>query len=121
MTLHDIYLLSPEISLAAIAMALILLDLVVSRKSLLAWFGVVGLIVPVILSVILWVDLDNSSAGQMQGVFGTLVVDKFGLFFKFLLAAAAALVILMSAGYVQRIRRFQGEFYGLTFFWRLRG
>ena len=39
MTLHDIYLLSPEISLAAIAMALILLDLVVSRKSVLAGFG----------------------------------------------------------------------------------
>ncbi len=114
MTLHDIYLLSPEISLAAIAMALILLDLVVSRKSILAVFGVVGLAIPVILSIILWVDLDNSSTSQMQGVFGTLVVDKFSLFFKFLLSAAAALVILMSNGYVQRIRRFQGEFYGLV-------
>ncbi len=113
MTLHDIYLLSPEISLAAIAMALILLDLTVSRKSLLAVLGVLGLSIPVILSVILWVDLDNSSVGQMQGVFGTLVVDKFSLFFKFLLAVAAALVILMSSGYVQRIRRFQGEFYAL--------
>ena len=113
MTLHDIYLLSPEISLAAIAMALILLDLVVSRKSLLAAFGVAGLAIPVILSVILWVDLDSSATSEMRGVFGTLVVDKFGLFFKFLLAAAAALVILMSASYVQRIRRFQGEFYGL--------
>lgn len=114
MTLHDIYLLSPELSLAAIAMALILLDLVVSRKSLLAAFGAVGLIVPVILSVILWIDLDNSSVSQMQGIFGTLVVDKFSLFFKFLLSIAAALVILMSAGYVQRIRGFQGEFYGLV-------
>ncbi|MCY4652218.1 MAG: NADH-quinone oxidoreductase subunit N [Dehalococcoidia bacterium] len=114
MTLHDIYLLSPEISLAAIAMALILLDLVVSRKSILAVFGVVGLAIPVILSIVLWLDLDSSSTSQMQGVFGTLVVDKFSLFFKFLLSAAAALVILMSNGYVQRIRRFQGEFYGLV-------
>ena len=114
MTFHDIYLLSPEISLAAIAMALILLDLVVSRKSILAAFGVIGLAIPVILSVILWVDLDSSSASEMRGVFGTLVVDKFSLFFKFLLAAAAALVILMSNGYVRRIRRFQGEFYGLV-------
>ena len=114
MTFHDIYLLSPEISLAAIAMALILLDLVVSRKSILAAFGVIGLAIPVILSIILWVDLDSSSASEMRGVFGTLVVDKFSLFFKFLLAAAAALVILMSNGYVRRIRRFQGEFYGLV-------
>ncbi len=114
MTLHDIYLLSPEISLAVIAMALILLDLVVSRKSVLAGFGALGLAIPVILSIILWIDLDNSSTSQMQGVFGTFVVDKFSLFFKFLLSAAAALVILMSAGYVERIRRFQGEFYGLV-------
>ncbi len=114
MTLHDIYLLSPEISLVTIAITLILLDLVVSRKSLLVGFGVAGLAIPLILSVVLWLDLDSSSAGQMQGVFGTLVVDKFSLFFKFLLTAAAALVILMSAGYARRIRRFQGEFYALT-------
>ena len=113
MTLNDIYLLSPELSLAAIALALILLDLFVSRKSLLAGFAVVGLFVPVILGVILWADLDASSTDQMRGVFGTLAVDKFSLFFKFLLAAAAGLVILMSAGYVQRIRNFQGEFYAL--------
>ena len=113
MTLNDIYLLSPELSLAAIALALILLDLFVSRKSLLAGFAVVGLLLPVILGVILWVDLDGSSTDQMRGVFGTLAVDKFSLFFKFLLATAAGLVILMSAGYVQRIRDFQGEFYAL--------
>ena len=113
MTLNDIYLLSPELSLAAIALALILLDLFVSRKSLLAGFAVVGLFIPVILGVILWADLDASSTDQMRGVFGTLAVDKFSLFFKFLLAAAAGLVILMSAGYVQRIRNFQGEFYAL--------
>ena len=113
MTLNDIYLLSPELSLAAIALALILLDLFVSRKSLLAGFAVAGLFIPVILGVILWADLDASSTEQMRGVFGTLAVDKFSLFFKFLLAAAAGLVILMSAGYVQRIRNFQGEFYAL--------
>ena len=113
MTLNDIYLLSPELSLAAIALALILLDLFVSRKSLLAGFAVAGLFIPVILGVILWADLDASSTDQMRGVFGTLAVDKFSLFFKFLLAAAAGLVILMSAGYVQRIRNFQGEFYAL--------
>ena len=114
MTLHDIYLLSPELSLATIAIALILLDLVVSRKSVLAIFGALGLLAPAILSLILWIDLDNSATGEMRGIFGTLVVDKFSLFFKFLLSAAAALVILMSAGYVRRIRRFQGEFYGLV-------
>ena len=113
MTLHDIYLLSPEIALAGLALALILLDLFVSRKGALVVVSVLGLAVPVVLSLVLWADVDSQSTGQLSGVFGTLVVDKFSLFFKFLLAAAAALVLLMSASYVERFSRFQGEFYAL--------
>ncbi len=113
MTLHDIYLLSPEIALAGLAMVLILLDLVTSRKGLLVGVSVLGLAIPVALSLVLWADVDSQATGQLEGVFGTLVVDKFSLFFKFLLAAAAALVLLLSASYVERFRRFQGEFYAL--------
>ena len=113
MTLNDIYLLSPEIALAGAAMLLILLDLVVSRKSVLLAVGVIGLALSVVFSLVLWGDLNSESTGQMQGVFGTLVVDKFGLFFKLLLATAAALVLLMSGAYVDRIQRFRAEFYGL--------
>ena len=113
MTLHDIYLLSPELSLAGVAMALILLDLFVSRKGLLVGLGVLGLVLPVAFSFALWGDVNAEATGQMEGIFGTLVVDKFSLFFKFLLAVAAALVLLISWSYAERVKRFQGEFYAL--------
>ena len=82
MTLHDIYLLSPELSLAGVAMALILLDLFVSRKSLLVGLGVAGLALPVAFSLALWGDVNAEASGQMEGIFGTLVVDKFSLFLQ---------------------------------------
>lgn len=113
MTLNDIYLLSPEIALVCVALAVILLDLVVSRKRALLFVGVAGLALPVIFSLLLWNDVAAEPSGKMAGIFGTLVVDKFGLYFKFVLAAAAALVLLMSGAYVGRFRRFQAEFYGL--------
>ena len=113
MTLNDIYLLSPEIALVCVAIAIILLDLFVSRKRVLLYVGVAGLALPAVFSALLWNDLAAEPSGNMTGIFGTLVVDKFGLYFKFVLAAAAALVLLMSGAYVGRFRRFQGEFYGL--------
>ena len=51
MTTHDIYLLSPEISMAGLAILLILVDLVVSRKSILTIVAVLGLAVPLALSI----------------------------------------------------------------------
>ena len=113
MTLNDLYLLSPEIALAGVAMLLILLDLVVSRKGVLLAVGVIGLVLSAVFSLVLWGDLGSEPSGQMQGIFGTLVVDKFSLFFKLLLATAALLVLLISGSYVDRIARFRSEFYGL--------
>ena len=46
MTSHDIYLLSPEISVAALAVIVLLLDLVVVRKGYLAAVAILGLAVP---------------------------------------------------------------------------
>lgn len=116
MTLHDLYLLSPELSLAALGMVVILLDMVFRRKGVLAAVAVVGLLVPLAFSISLWGDLSGEPDGQMVGVFNTLVVDKFSLFFKFLVMGIVALVVMSSVEYVSRIRQFQGEYYGLMLF-----
>lgn len=120
MTIHDIYLLSPEISMAGLAMLLILVDLVVSRKSVLTIVAVLGLAVPLALSIVLWFDLTGQAATQMKADFGTeivtFVVDKFSLFFKFLLVGATALVILASSEYVSKFKNFHGEFFALVLF-----
>lgn len=94
-------------------MLLILLDLVVSRKGVLLAVGVIGLALSSVFTLVLWGDLGSEPTGQMQGIFGTLVVDRFSLFFKLVLASAALFVLLISGAYADRISRFRSEFYGL--------
>ena len=133
MTAEDVRLLSPELSLAAVGLLVILLDLVVQRKGLLALTAVLGLLVPLGLSIWLWFDVDDSSGKQLVGIFNlagsqapegspaaiagsALVVDQFAIFFKFLVLGTVALVVLASTDYVSRMQRYQGEYYGLILF-----
>ena len=124
MTLTDLYLLSPEISMVALAALVVVLDLVVGRKGPLAVLAVAGLAVPAGFTLLLWGEiagwwsLVSSLAGQeaggfIPGVFGTLSVDRFALFFKLLFTATAALVILASTAPDEAIRRYRGEYYAL--------
>jgi len=114
MTAHDLYLLSPELALASVAGIVILLDLLVHQKRVLAVVALLALVVPLALVIVLWGDVHNEPTSEMVGVFNTLVVDKFALFFKFLVLAIVALLILGSADYVAKFQRFQGEFYALV-------
>ena len=117
MTTHDLYLLSPELSMVGLATVLLLLDLVMARKSLILGLGVVGLIVPLGFTVALWFTVGDDAAAENTGVLaGTLVVDKFALFFKFLFIGAAAVVGLISIDYVQRFERFRTEFFALALY-----
>lgn len=117
MTIHDLYLLSPELSVAGLATLLLLLDLIVSRKGIILGLGVVGLAIPLGFSIALWFTVGDDAAAENTGVLaGTLIVDKFALFFKFLFIGAAALVGLMSVDYLQRIERFRTEFFALVLY-----
>ena len=68
------------------------------------------------LSIWLWIDVDNEPDKQLVGIFNTLTVDQFALFFKFLVLGVAALIVLASVDYVSKVQRFQGEYYGLILF-----
>ncbi len=116
MTAHDLYLLAPELALASVAGVVVLLDLFVRQKRVLLIVTLLGLVVPLVLTAVLWGDVHNDPTGGMPGVFGTLVVDKFALFFKFLVLVIVALLLLGSADYVVKFQRFQGEFYALVLF-----
>lgn len=117
MTVYDIYLVSPQIAMAALGILVILLDLVVARKSWVQGFAFVGLAAPTILAVLLLFDLIGSGLGSLVPdssiLSQSLAVDRFSLFFNFLVLAAAALVILASTDYVRRMDRNQGEYFGL--------
>ncbi|MEE8443098.1 MAG: NADH-quinone oxidoreductase subunit N [Dehalococcoidia bacterium] len=116
MTAHDLYLISPELALAGVAGVVVLLDLFVRQKRVLLLVTLLGLVVPLVLTAVLWGDVHNDPTGAMPGLFGTLVVDKFALFFKFLVLVIVALLVLGSADYVEKFQRYQGEFYALVLF-----
>jgi NADH-quinone oxidoreductase subunit N len=101
------HLISPELSMAVLAVLVILLDLVIEKKQYLAVVSTVGLIVPLALTIDLW----NEGGTAMNGM---LAVDKFALFFKFLFICITAMVIMSSWEYVStKIEHFRGEFYAL--------
>jgi len=100
-------LLTPELSLLAFAVALIMLNLFVKRNSALVATSVIGLLVSAGFAISMW-------GGNAQSTFsGLLAIDNFGIFFKLLFLGIAALVILASTDYVHKFASFKGEFYAL--------
>ncbi len=126
MSAHDLYVISPYLGMAGAALLVILLDLVVTRKGLLPIFAFLGLIAPLTLSLIQAFDLDDSlnlvkgsellATSDPSVLLNSLSVDRFALFFNFLVLAAAGLVIMASTDYVRQMDRYQGEYYGLILF-----
>ena len=108
--MDNIEIFSPEILLCVFAAAVVLLDLVIDRKGILAVVSVIGLGLFIAGGVSLWETDDKT---LFNGIF---VADKFAIFFKVMIASAAILVILASRDYVNKISRFQGEFYALILF-----
>ena len=62
MSLHDLYLLSPELCVAGLGALLLVLDLFVARKGPLAALAAIGLVPPLALSILLWFDLGDVGA-----------------------------------------------------------
>ncbi|MCL0101748.1 NADH-quinone oxidoreductase subunit N [Dehalococcoidia bacterium] len=92
--------------MAGIALLVILLDLFVPRKGLLALCAGIGLILPLAFTI----SLCNTNEQAFANI---LLVDNFSIFFKFLFLGVTALVIMASHQTVSRFGRFQGEYYAL--------
>ena len=104
----NLELFTPELTLAASAIIVILLDLVIQRKGWLVAVSIAGIVVAAGFTIAMW-------GGSSQAIFNNmLAVDNFALFFKLLFLAIAALVILSSVDYVSKFARFQGEYYALV-------
>ncbi|HLB27761.1 MAG TPA: NADH-quinone oxidoreductase subunit N [Dehalococcoidales bacterium] len=98
---------APEIILAGTAIAVILLDLFIERKGLLAAVSLTGIVLALVSIFIMPVT-------PAQAIFNNiLAVDAFAFFFKLLFLGIVALVILFSTDYVSRFERFRGEYYAL--------
>ncbi|MBU2608563.1 MAG: NADH-quinone oxidoreductase subunit N [Chloroflexi bacterium] len=104
----NLLLFAPEISLAVFALLVIMLDLFVERKGILAVVSLIGVVVSGGFALAI------GGAGT-QAIFNNiLAVDSFAIFFKLLFLGIAALVILTSTDYMAKLARFQGEYYALV-------
>jgi len=109
----NLELFIPELSLITFAIVVILLDLFIQRKGLLAVVSIAGLVVAAGFTIAM--AMTDMWGGSSQAIFNNmLAVDNFALFFKLLFLGIAALVILASTDYVSKFARFQGEYYALV-------
>lgn len=108
MLLNEIRFLAPEIVLLATALVVVLLDIFVRQKKVLAGVSLFGVVLAAGLSVILW------GREPVSIFYNLLWLDPFAVFFKFLFLIAAGLVVLCSQDYVSKFQRFQGEYYALV-------
>ncbi len=126
MSVHDFYVLSPYLAMAGAALLIILLDLALPKKSLLPYLTFAALAGPLVMSVIQVYDL-GSASNLLEGadafsteepsiLLGAISVDRFALFFNFLIIGSVALTALASADYVKNMERFQGEYIALILF-----
>ena len=126
MSVHDLYVISPYLAMAGAAVLIILLDLFLPKKALLPYLTFASLSAPFVMSLIQFYDLSGSAnllkgAGEFSTedpsiLLSALSVDRFALFFNFLIIGCVALVVLASAEYVRLVARFQGEYFGLILF-----
>src|SRR6266550_591000 len=103
--------LLPATQVLLTALVVMLLDLFLkeNEKGLLAWIGLLGLVLCGVETILLW--------GSQDGAFGdTLLLDNFALFFTQIFLGAAGLTILASIHYVRETRINEGEFYALILF-----
>ena len=121
MTLYDLFLISPQLSMAGLGILVILADLVFARKGVLSVVALVGLLVPLSFTLLHVYALAGGMAGVgdqdlavHSGILqSSLAVDRFGIFFSLLVIGSLALVFLASVDYVKRLSGLRGEFYGL--------
>ncbi len=103
--------LLPTLLVTGTGFAVMLADLAVAgpEKESLGWIGMVGLLATGVASVALW------SSGE-TGFAGTVVLDRFAIFFDVLFCLAAGLTLLVSMDYLGTIELRNGEYYSIILF-----
>ncbi len=112
--LSDLYLLSPELSLTLVALVVMAVDLFTKRRIVVAATALIGLIVPIALTISQILILNFSHANHAFS--NMLSVDSYAVFFKIIFLLIAVVMILASYEYVNKYVKADGEFYTLMLF-----
>ena len=113
LNLNFMYLkpIAPELIITCIALILMLLDLIVRRKEVIALVGIIGTALALYLTFKVY-GLDGP-----QTVFnGMFVLDGYSSFFKFIFYINAILTICISLKYMEIEKAAYGEYYALLLF-----
>jgi NADH-quinone oxidoreductase subunit N len=115
---HSLTLVLPGLVVIGTALVLLLVDLVVSRKAVLAWIASGGLVAAAVVALAQWVRFDNGSltfqGSEAQSAFdGMVAFDKYGLYAVLLFCGIGVLTVLLSDAYITRHHDPHGEYYGL--------
>src|SRR6266487_3949750 len=117
---YDLYLLAPELSLALVAMAVMLVDLFVKRRFVTVTVALIGLIIPLgfAISQVFLVGplVANHTLPSNQAFFGMFIADQYAIFFDIVFLIIAAVMLLASYSYVGKYVKADGEFYTLLLF-----
>src|SRR5689334_5533868 len=108
------------ILLSVFALGILLIDLMLPPewKSINAWTAGIGLAFST--TAVIRIHLAYARAGQgvlsYTGFMGSMMVDRFAIYFFYLFLVGAGIAILMSAHYLEIERENHGEFYALILF-----
>ena len=107
--MNDFTLLIPEFLISGLAILVLAIDFFLKneRKFVLPWVTFVGLIFVI---TVLMVGINNT--GSLYG--GILQFDQYSSFFRVVVLALGACLILMSRNYVNKYLSYPGEFYFLV-------
>lgn len=111
----DYHALLPELILAVTVMATLVVDIFTRRKAIVAIVGVVGLAVAAVplLTLAFCESLEFCTEGSRILFDGSYVVDGYSLVLKGVFIFAGFIALLLSIGYLESDRYYEGEFYFL--------
>jgi NADH-quinone oxidoreductase subunit N len=110
----DAAFLFPEAMLVFLGVAVLLTDFLLPKEQ--KWWSALTAMLGVILSGASLYLLVTPAAGRITVLSNSIVIDPFFIFFGFIVLASTALVILLSARYMEMEGEQSGEYYALVLF-----
>ncbi|MFY9979816.1 MAG: NADH-quinone oxidoreductase subunit N [Candidatus Sulfotelmatobacter sp.] len=114
---NDYVLVLPITLLTLFALGILLIDLMIPPES--KWANAVTALIGVgfaiggVVKIQLWMKATPYAHFGHQAMMGTMMVDRFAIFFFYLFLAGTAISILMSVRYMQTEHENHGEYYSL--------
>ena len=128
-SVRELQLIAPELILTICACVALVMEVVLPYRSSkwVGYFALVGLgLATAALYFLLWQmsggetfaiwRMNFAELRMLEGIYGTIRVDGFALFFKFIFVVAAALTVAISLRYLDTEGEQRGEFYALVLF-----